>query len=255
MTKNLKIYTASFMALLTMLTASGCSAKIEKEPINETPIIEQVEEPVVEVDPNAPLFDITDETVFNQKADELYAEIEGISYVDSGIVILEINNKDQAETILKLLNYESLTDEQRSIMNESNGFNYAIMLEAIATEKYQNNTNIEISKYVSNPLLQADMKRIEDMAKNYLSKEKNINDELKNSIIEELNYIESNNENIVETLYKLIVIKMMNKDYINSKNISRDESPLTEILDSTFPKSKYEEMIYSIDEYTKSKVK
>ncbi len=169
---NLKKLVAIGASILTIGTMAGCAKTEIKEEITQNPVATQPqEEPEVVVDPNAPLFDITDEEVFNQKVDELFNEINGLEFkVDNFSYI--ISKKEEAILFLKLLNYDSLNDSQKDISNFSDNsayiwscyinFGCAIVDLAVFGQK-----NLEISKYISDKENSEILRKAEIAINNY----------------------------------------------------------------------------------------
>lgn len=123
---DLKKCLATLAATVTIFTMGGCAKEVVKEEVVETPTVTQPKEETPEevvVDPNAPLFDIQDEEVFNQKVDELYEKTKGISTTYSDID-LNINSKDEAAFLLAMMNIDDLSKEEiKHIINFKNDSN------------------------------------------------------------------------------------------------------------------------------------
>lgn len=113
----------------------------------------EVESEVEEVvDPNAPVFDIQDDEVFQSKVDELFNEIGGMSYTrDSDGWSITINEKSQIEAFLLALNLSSISPEQ---INSLENFGQPIDVARNFTRIVRMNADMkltDLSKYLASP--------------------------------------------------------------------------------------------------------
>lgn len=105
------------------LSMVGCS-KPKEQPITEEPQI-VTEEPVIDepqeeiIDPNAPVFDIQNEEIFNQKVDELYEKLEGATFYEEDTQrTFSITSRDQIRLMLSVLNVECLSTKQLEFLKD-----------------------------------------------------------------------------------------------------------------------------------------
>ncbi len=99
----LKKLIAAVLILSLSLSFFACGTKRGEAPVAPTS--------QTDVDPNAPLFDIQDETVFNQKVDELFAEMEQKSVFATDDMAAAYT-KENARNLLLMWNIPSLSAQQ-----------------------------------------------------------------------------------------------------------------------------------------------
>ena len=177
---NLKKLVAIGASILTIGTMAGCAKTEIKEEITQNPVATQPqEEPeVVVVDPNAPLFDITDEAVFNQKVDELFNVVNGLEYMQiDGNWKIAINDKEQIKKFIMLLNVESLSNSQLEylssfdeidLINEYIHITYGIIEYNISNSS----SSIPVENYIASPNNIKIVESSNQVVKNYVESAK-----------------------------------------------------------------------------------
>lgn len=171
---NLEVFKkviATLLATVTIGTMSGCEGK--KVPVEPTPtpgITTPVDpEPTpVEVDPNAPLFDIQDEEVFNQKVDEMYNEVKDL--VNDGTNALF--TREEIEELIIIFNISNLSQQQYNKINEYDMIDFSRVFDSYAyiqSDKIMNKKESHFADFSSDPQFVSILTRLDNFINDYNS--------------------------------------------------------------------------------------
>lgn len=152
----------SILAVLLSLCACANTPNPQSNPEETIPT---EPEPIPETDPNAPLFDIQDEAVFNQKVDELYNEVKDLSSIED-----ELYTHEDVEELIKLINITNISNEyfvaflDYDMIDFSRVFdNYAL----IQSDKVMNAKESHFADFTSDPQYYAVLLRLDSFVNKY----------------------------------------------------------------------------------------